>query len=287
MTGLPPGDWPNRQYSRSVAVPPHRWHVQHFGTGTDALLLHGAGASAHSFAKLADRFSTQFRVFVPDLPGHGFTQSPRGRARLPQVATDVSTLLRAQKIAPEVVIAHSAGAAVALQMVLSNLISPARIILLNGALEDFSGAAGVIFPIIAKMLALNPFTGMFLSSGSQSLTQARSIIRSTGSEMSDNDLGPYARLIGMRSHVDGTLSMMAQWSLSDLNRNLSKISTQTLFLHGEKDAAVAPAVAERAMTQMPNAQLRVLTGLGHLAHEEDPERVAEAIEEFLQPMPAN
>ncbi len=253
------------------------------GDGPDALLLHGAGASGHSWAPIASELKALFRLFVPDLPGHGFTQSPKGRARLPNVARDLRSLLASQSISPNVLIGHSAGAAIALEMVRLGLVTPRRIVILNGALEDFKGAAGFLFPIMAKVLALNPLTGLFLSSGSPSLSQARSLIRSTGSELSDDLLRPYAHLISKRAHVDGTLGMMAQWSLADLNRALTQIETPTLFLHGEKDSAVDVSVSKRAAEAMPDARLIVLKGVGHLAHEEAPAEVAAHIAAFAGP----
>ncbi len=259
---------------------PHRWHVQQLGTGTDTLLLHGAGASSHSWAPLVPFLADDSRLFMPDLPGHGFTLSPKGRARLPEVARDLAVLLADQSIAPDVLIGHSAGGAIALEMVRQGLIQPRRIVILNGALEDFRGAAGFLFPVIAKVLALNPLTGLFLSSGTQSLSQARSMIRSTGSELPDALLEPYAQLIGKRRHVDGTLGMMAQWSLAELNKALPGIRTPVLFVHGAKDSAVDLRVAKRAVDAMPNARLEVLETAGHLAHEEAPEEIAAYVRAF-------
>lgn len=280
MNGLP-ADWPNAASSRVITNAPHRWHVQQMGTGEDALLLHGAGASAHSYAPLIPSLQSLFCMFVPDLTGHGFTQSPKGRARLPDVARDLDGLLKLASINPSLVVGHSAGGAIALEMTRLGLIAPKRIVILNGALEDFRGAAGVIFPAIAKMLVLNPLTGMFLSSGPQSMSQARSVIKTTGSELSDDLLKPYAHLIGRKPHVDGTLGMMAQWSLTELNRALPDIKTPTLFIHGAKDSAVDVSVAKRAANAMPNAELVVIEGAGHLAHEEAPEEVARHITDFV------
>ncbi|NKX45047.1 alpha/beta fold hydrolase BchO [Roseicyclus persicicus] len=277
---LPPEDWPHRAASRIVAARPHRWHVQVTGAGPDVLLLHGAGASSHSWARLVPDLTRRHRVIALDLPGHGWTRSPRGRARLADVARDIATLCAQEGWAPEVVIGHSAGGAVGLELARQGLITPRRIVVVNGALEDFRGAAGVLFPIMAKVLALNPFTGLLISQGSRSLSQVRSILASAGTELDEAALAPYARLIQRRAHVDGTLAMMAQWSLEDLNRALPGIGTPTLFLHGEKDGAVAVRVAERAVAAMPDARLVVLAGVGHLAHEEAPAEVAEQIAQF-------
>jgi magnesium chelatase accessory protein len=133
---------------------------------------------------------------------------------------------------------------------------------------------------MAKMLALNPLTGFLISQGGRSVGQVRSILSSAGTELDEEGLGHYAHLIQRRAHVDGTLAMMAQWSLDDLNRALPGIETPTLFLHGERDGAVAISVAARAAGAMPRAELIALPGIGHLAHEEAPTLVAEAIATF-------
>jgi magnesium chelatase accessory protein len=273
---LPPEDWPLRAASQTVMSAPHRWHVQVAGRGPDVLLLHGAGASAHSWHKLIARLEDRFRLIAPDLPGHGFTRSPRGRAALPQVAQDIAGLMRTLGVAPRLVVGHSAGGAIALDLARQGLCGLERIVVVNGALEDFRGPAGVLFPAMARVLSLNPFTGFFLSRGS-SEAQVRSIIGATGTNLDADALAVYARLIARRDHVDGTLAMMAQWSLKDLNAALPAIDVPTLFLHGERDQAVRIAVAERAAAAMPHAELRRLPGVGHIAQEEAPDVVADAI----------
>jgi magnesium chelatase accessory protein len=277
---LPPEDWPLRAISRAVPSSPHRWHVQVTGTGPDLLLLHGAGASAHTWHRLMPRLDHRFRLIAPDLPGHGFTQSPKGRASLPQVARDVATLMGNMDAAPHIVIGHSAGGAIALELARQGLLDIDRIVVVNGALEDFRGPAGVIFPLMARVMAMNPLTGLFLSRGSSD-AQVRSLIGATGSNLDAEALTLYARLIARRAHVDGTLAMMAQWSLKELGAALPQISVPTLFLHGANDQAVAPSVAERAARAMPDARLVTFPGVGHLAQEEIPDRVAEEVLRFL------
>lgn len=277
---LPPADWPYRAVSRIVAAKPHRWHVQVTGQGPDVLLLHGAGASAHSWAPLIPFLADRYRVIPLDLPGHGWTRSPKGRARLGDVAADIATLCAQEGWSPRLVIGHSAGGAVSLELARQGRIKPDRLVIVNGALENFRGAAGWLFPMMAKMLALNPFTGLLISQGGRSVQQVRSILSNVGTELSDEGLNRYACLIQRRPHVEGTLAMMAQWSLDDLNRALPGIKTPTLFIHGAQDGAVALRVAERAAQAMPDARLIVLPDVGHIAHEEQPARVAEEILRF-------
>ncbi|GAA5075956.1 alpha/beta fold hydrolase [Roseibacterium beibuensis] len=277
----PPTDWPFHEASSIVPVSPHRWHVQDFGTGQDALFLHGAGASAHSWHRIVPFLQSGFRMIVPDLPGHGFTRSPRGRARLPDVARDLGALLDHLGATPRIIVGHSAGGAIALEMVRLGIAKPDRVVVVNGALENFRGPASWLFPIMARVMALNPLTGFLLSSGSPS--QVRGLIGATGTELDDEALAHYQRLIKRRSHVDGTMAMMAQWSLDELSRSLGQIQCPTLFVHGEDDQAVSVTVAERAARAMPHAKLHVLSDVGHIAQEEAPEAVAREILTFAEP----
>lgn len=278
--GLPPEDWPLRAASRIVPVAPHRWHVQAMGRGPDVLLLHGAGASAHSWHRLAARLDDRFHMIAPDLPGHGFTRSPRGRARLSDVARDLGALMAAMGATPRAIIGHSAGAAVALEMQRQGVVAAERLVIVNGALEDFRGPAGLLFPMMAKMMALNPLTGIWLSQRN-SPAQVRSLIGATGTDLDDASLRLYARLVARKAHVDGTLAMMAQWSLKELRAALPGITTPALVLHGARDQAVDIEAAERSAALLPNATFRRLDGIGHIAQEEAPDRVADAVGDFL------
>jgi magnesium chelatase accessory protein len=278
---LPPSDWPNVAASQIIAARPHRWHVQIIGTGPDVLLLHGAGASSHSWAALIPDLARDHRVIALDLPGHGWTRSPKGRARLGDVARDIATLCIQEGWSPSLIIGHSAGGAVSLELAHQGLISPAHLVVINGALENFQGTAGWLFPVMAKMLALNPFTGLLIAQGGRGVSQVRGILASAGTTLDEVGLARYAYLIGRRAHVDGTLAMMAQWSLDALNAALPSITTPTLFIHGAHDAAVPLRVAERAAQIMPHARLITLPGIGHLAHEEAPASAMAKIRDFI------
>ncbi len=75
--------------------------------------------------------------------------------------------------------------------------------------------------------------------------------------------------------------MMARWSLDALLEDLPEIDADVLFLTGGMDTAVPPDVAKRAAKRLPNATVHQFEDLGHLAHEEDPERILAEIRAFL------
>ncbi len=277
---LPP-DWPLASVSHTAAVAPYRWHLAALGHGPDMLLLHGAGASAHSWGGLAPILADDFRVLAPDLPGHGLTRAYGMRAGLEAMTKDIAALLRGIDAEPQVLVGHSAGGALALSLAMCMTPKPRAVIVLNGALENFEGLAGLTFPIMARMLAINPLAAPLLARSAGNPGAVERVIGATGTDLSPEGLSHYRRLISDRRHVSGTLAMMAAWSLRGLARVLPQISIPVLFLHGARDEAVRPEVARRAASAMPRAKLDIIEGLGHLIHEEAPREIAARISAFL------
>ncbi|XBO38521.1 alpha/beta fold hydrolase BchO [Alsobacter sp. KACC 23698] len=270
-------DWPNREASRFVRAGGLRWHVQVMGEGPPLLLLHGTGAATHSWRSLAPLLAERFTVVAPDLPGHGFTSPfPRGRPSLTGMARAVADLLAELELAPQVAVGHSAGAAIEIRMTLDGAIAPALLVGLNGALLPFGGIAGQLFPPMAKVLFLNPLAPR-LFSWAADRGQVERLLRNTGSKIDERGLELYGRLFRTPGHVAGALGMMANWDLESFERDLGRLATPTLLLVGGNDQAVLPDVSFQVRDRLADSTVKVLRGLGHLAHEEDPAQVAALI----------
>lgn len=275
-------DWPNRAWSRFVDVGRTRWHVQ-VSPPADrtVLLVHGTGASTHSWRGLAPLLAASYRVVALDLPGHGFTSTlATGAPSLPGVATALGALLRHLKMEPDLAIGHSAGAAILVRMALDEVLQPRGLVAINGALLPLPGWSGAVFPPVAKFLAANSLAARLFAWRANDPAAVRRLVASTGSTLDAAGLELYARLIGSPAHVAGTLQMMAGWDLDALQRDLPRLQTPLLLLAGERDGTVSPAEAGRVQRLVPHAQVEPLPGLGHLAHEERPAVVNEAIQRF-------
>ena len=269
-------DWPNRASSRFIQAGGLRWHVQVLGEGPVVLLLHGTGASTHSFRTLAPMLATDFTVVAPDLPGHGFTASPavaRGYS-LTAVAGGVAALLRELKLQPALAVGHSAGAAIALHMTLHGAIEPIAVVSLNGALLPFPGMANDFFGPAARFLASSTVTAKAFALFAGSRPSVERMMRSTGSSIDADGMRLYSRLAGNSGHVHGALSLMANWDLRPLERDLPRLRPRLVLATGSRDGMVPPTEAYRVRALVPTAELVSLRGSGHLAHEERPAEIA-------------
>ncbi|MCY4336153.1 MAG: alpha/beta fold hydrolase [Litoreibacter sp.] len=267
--------------SRFILCKPHHWHVQEMGEGPLLLLLHGAGGATQSWRHLMPALAEKFRCIAVDLPGQGFTKlGGLRRCGLDEMSLDLQKLCIREGWKPDAIIGHSAGAAIALRMA-EDLTPTPRVVGINAALGNFKGLAGLLFPLMAKALAAMPGVAhMFTASTARPGSVAR-LIEGTGSNLSLSEQRFYRALVSDRTHVDGTLSMMAQWSLDGLLGRLNTHPAPTVLIAASNDKAVPPNTSREAAERMPDARFVALEGLGHLAHEEAPAKVQTQIESFL------
>lgn len=271
-------DWPNRKSSHFVHASELRWHYQRMGSGPVLLLLHGTGASTHSWRDVIPVLARHFSVVAPDLPGHGFTSTPRDRKlTLPVMAHTVESLLSMLGVEPAIVVGHSAGAAIAARMCLDEKITPRALVSLNGALLPLHGLAGMLFPPAARLLAANPLTPHLFAWRATDRKSVERLIDSTGSRIDAIGISLYHRLIRNHRHVAGVLAMMANWDLRALERDLPLLRPELTLVVGDRDQTVRPAESARVASLLPGARQICLPGLGHLAHEEKPQKVADIV----------
>jgi magnesium chelatase accessory protein len=91
----------------------------------------------------------------------------------------------------------------------------------------------------------------------------------------------YRHLVSDREHVAAVLAMMAAWDVEPLRRDLVRLPVPLSLIVGEGDRTVPPAASMDAMRRAPRASLHRLPGLGHLAHEEAPQRVLAVVDGLL------
>ena len=274
-----PAPAPKGESSRVARAAGMRWRVQEFGEGPCILLLHGTGASTHSWRQVAPLLAARFNVIAIDLPGHGLSEMPsRDLMSIYGMARAIKSLLRTLDKSPEMVVAHSAGAAIAVRMSLDRLIDPKVIVGLNAALLPLTGYAGQLFAPLARMLTRIPFVPRLFARRAFGRATSETMIANTGSRLDGAGIEHYHRLAQRPGHVAAALAMMAEWDLPRLRRDLPRLNTPMVLIVGSGDRTIPPEDARRLQTILPRTKIIRLHSLGHLAHEEAPELVAQTIE---------
>jgi magnesium chelatase accessory protein len=274
-------DWPHRQASRFVSAGNIRWHLQQFGSGPVLLLLHGTGASVHSWRDLAPLLAERFTVIAVDLPGHGRSSAPAFAGfSLPAMAAALAALLAQLQVDIALAVGHSAGAAILARMSLDGQIRPRLLVSINGALLPLTGLPGWLFAPIARVLARSPLVPQWVAWRASAGSTIERLVADTGSQLDPQGIALYRQLAQRPGHVAGALAMMANWDLPSLARDLPRLRTPLVLLTASADRTIAPAQAERVRALLPAATLISLGPLGHLAHEERPREVARLLQEL-------
>ena len=284
--------WPHSEKSVFISCNGVRWHVQRFGfppnVDADALpplkpqpiilLLHGTGASSHSWRDVAQALATTHPVVTLDLPGHGFTNHPGVSCMsLPGMASAIAQLLVQENWQVHTIAGHSAGAAIAIEMCISNLSKPEKLVSFNGALLPLQSLSGQLFSPIAKLLVRNSLVPKFFSWRAENPKFVSLLMNSTGSTLTPEGTALYGRLVRNADHAAGALAMMANWDLESFSRKLYQLKIPLRLIAAQNDKTISPRMAMRVKSMLPNAELIAVANLGHLSHEEKPLEAAALI----------
>lgn len=266
------GRWPLAEHSLFVNAGGIRWHVQVMGQGPVVLLLHGTGSGSFSWRGLMPLLAQHFRIVAPDLPGHAFTsRGPEGALSLPGMSEGLRALMLQMDLGPEVIVGHSAGAAIAAHMALQHIrMAHCTLIGLNPAWLPLPGMASWLFGPAARLAAVNPLSAWVTAKMAAKPGAVAQWMARTGSTLDAQGLDLYTRVLSDSGHVHGVLSMMAAWRLKPLAARLHELRNPVCMAIGDQDQTVPPGLANEACRLLPQARQWVQPGLGHLAHEEDP-----------------
>ncbi|MEM0954424.1 MAG: alpha/beta fold hydrolase BchO [Pseudomonadota bacterium] len=267
-------DWPYRAHSQFIEIDGLRWHLQRCGQGPCLLLLHGTGAANHSWCGVMPSLAQHYDVIAPDLPGHGLSAVPPHQSlSLPGMAQALSCLLARLEVKPLWVAGHSAGAAILAEMCLTRHIKPRALISINGAMLALPGFTGAMFASSARALAAMPGVAGWVASLGRKRRFTAAMLESTGSQVSEDMLKRYRCLTGYAPHIAAAVQMMAQWDLKTLEQRLPLLELPVHLICCDNDKTVRPEQATTLSKLVPDSHLHELAGLGHLGHEEDPERI--------------
>lgn len=271
--------WPNAHHSQFIQAGGIQWHVQIMGQGPVLLLLHGTGSGSFSWRGLMPLLSAHFQVIAPDLPGHAFTsRGPEGSLSMQGMSEGLRALLLQLNVTPSIIGGHSAGAAIAANMLLQQrALSQTQLIGFNPAWLPLPGLPSLIFRPAAKLAAINPVSAWATAKLASKPAMIEKSIVQTGSHLDAEGLALYQSVFSHSGHVHSVLNMMAAWQLDTLSKSLPQLQNKVSILVGMQDQTVPPSMAHEACKLMPQARVFEQHGLGHLAHEEDPAGTAQLI----------
>jgi len=265
-----------------------RIHVVERGQGPPLVLLHGIMLSSalwvHQLRDLADHH----RVIAVDLRGHGQSLPGSSPAGIERLAADVGVVLETLGVENAVVVGHSMGGMVALQLV-AGLPLPDRHRRVAG-LVLVSTTAG-------PFASLPGWTGVVRATGP---VTARALLigeRWGAKALPSRDLRWWLTRLGFgadapavqvrfveamhRGTPSRTLSdLIPSLATFDLSARLGSLDVPVLVVVGSHDKLTAPRLARRMAGALPEAQLVELARCGHMPMLERRHEFSRLVDEF-------
>ena len=247
------------------------------GSGIPLVLLHGFPLDRRMWGEqvfgeqMADS-SLRGRRIALDLPGFGKSQPPVAFT-IPSLARSIRELLAQLDALPCVLTGLSMGGYIAL----------------NFAREFQADLRGLIL-VDTRAEADTP-------QGKENREKMIDLVRAKGSvaiadQMQPKLLSPDTvahrpyQVRALRHMMEAVPPQTIEHALSamrdrpDMTEALSSIATPTLILVGDADAITPPDVAQGMQKRMPNAEMVVIAGAGHMSPMEQPAQVNRAIRNF-------
>jgi pimeloyl-ACP methyl ester carboxylesterase len=263
-----------------VEVAGTRLHVRDSGPrdAPAVVLLHGFGASLHTWEAWVPGLAEHHRVIRFDLPGSGLSApDPTGDYTDERSLEVLRELLDRLGLARASLVGHSMGGRIAWRFAARFADRVERLVLVapdGFASPQFEYGKKAEVPAVMRLMR----HALPLPVLRMSLAPAYAEAGMPSYEVAKR----YQDLIRAPGARDAMISRMEQTVLADPVPELQRIQAPTLLLWGERDAIIPWRNAADFVHAMPAATLVTLPGAGHLPQEEAPEASLVAVESFLR-----
>ena len=258
------------------------------GQGPPLLLLHGLGASKITWLPILSALAEDYRVIVPDLPGHAESDKPAADYSPRFYARVARHLLDAMGVEQAAVLGNSLGGRIGLEMALRSPSRVSSLTLLDPSVPGFrwryvmgftkifpSGFGAVPFPLRARMVEAM-IKRLFADPGRLS----NDAFAAAAHEFVRIYRDPRARMAFFAS-----LRHIVTERPAPFFSTLRRIRQPTLVIFGALDRLVPPRLGVKLVQHMPNATLVLLPEVGHVPQFEAREETLGRIRAFLDSTP--
>ena len=273
--------------SSFVAVNKMDVHFRDEGVQTDTIpivLIHGTGASLHTFNAWSDRLKKSHRVIRMDLPAYGLTGPfPDENYTMANYTAFLKDFLIALNIKQCVLAGNSLGGAIAWNFTLEQPSMVTKLILI-----DASG-----YPIVSKSvpIAFNLATIPLINKLLTFITP-RFLVRSSvenvyfdSSKVTDLVVERYFNLTLRSGNRKAFVDRLKTPKDTSTYKNIKYIQQPTLILWGAEDLLIPIENAYKFQEDISNNTLVILKNTGHTPMEESPLESLAPVISFLETSP--
>jgi pimeloyl-ACP methyl ester carboxylesterase len=264
----------------------HRIGYRRAGRGPTLLLLHGIAGSSRTWIPAMELLQRDYTVLAPDFLGHGESAKPPGDYSLGNLASSMRDLLHLLEMERATVIGQSYGGGVALQFAYQFPELCERLVLVDagGLGREVSWILRLATLPAAEFVMPVLFPSFACGWGDTVVRFCRGL--GVRNPRADEVWSAYKSLTVPENRkafvttMRGVIDPGGQ-SVSAMDRLYLAAYMPTLIVWGEKDGIIPVSHAYKVHEAIPNSRLRIMPGVGHFPHAEEPARFVAILEEFL------
>ena len=265
---------------------PARLHYLDEGSGPPLVIVGGTPGWSYEWRGVVRRLRDHFRVIVPDHLGMG-PSDRHGDPAFPLSAhrRNLTALLAELGVERSHWIVHDFGGPIALPTLVKETDRVDRLVIMNSWMWDFGSVqpsferqrrflGGRIMSWLYRNTNLSPGVLMRKARGKgfpRTKAESRHFTRPFPNRHHRDQLHAF-----LRSLLEDGPALEVSWRSGAPLRD-----TPTLLLWGMEDPLVIPEHLARWRTDLPDARVERLEGVGHFPHDEVPDRVGAIVEDFL------
>jgi pimeloyl-ACP methyl ester carboxylesterase len=252
--------------------------------GEVVVLLHGNGSLINGMllSGLVDLAAQRYRVICFDRPGFGHSSRPRLRLWTPEAQADLlAAAVKKLGVQSTLVFGHSWGTLVALAMAARQPALVRGLVLASGyyfptARKDVWFLVGPAIPVIGDILryTIAPFIARLTIWKLIALLFDPKPIPEKFKRDFPTELT--VRPISLRASAEETAFMIP--AAARLQQHYPALQCPAVVLAGDGDRLIEIGQAERLQKVLPRAVLRRASGVGHMLHHAEPERVVDSLD---------
>ena len=269
--------------SEFVEIDGMQVHFRDQGLATDTLpivLIHGTGASLHTWEGWVTELKNEHRIITLDLPAYGLTGPNQTGDYSQDFYVDfMNKFLTKLNIKRCVLGGNSLGGSITWAYALEHPEKVSKMILVDaGGYPMVSKSVPIAFQIARMPVIGNLFKYILPHSIIEKSLQN---VYVHDDRITPELIERYYDLASREGNRKAFLDRMKSSAKIDKYLRIKTLTMITLILWGKEDGLIPMDVAEKFHNDLPNDTLVVFKNLGHTPMEEDSESTVKAVKEFL------
>ncbi len=261
-------------------MPNEMLHATRFGDGElTVLLIHGWASSQAVWERITSEMGDIATFHALDLAGFGGSPRPVVAPSLQGHVNSVAHYCEAAGIQPDVIMGHSMGGMITLQLLHKHPQLARRFVLIGAVVSGQFGIEGML----SWLVQTPPGAAMLRHTETLwNLVQNETLMRLVLPPFSiDAHVAERTAKDFLATEPGAAIEAALTMAKADTRPFLPEITHPALIIAGTDDFIVPPAESVTAADLLPNAELHLLEGVRHLPPDERPEIVMPLIRDFL------